>query len=242
MSANAATSGKKLDRYRMSPFPKQPLRANMRGPRSAIGVGPATHDGVAATGGPGHAEDGAAEAPGELGAAVLQAIFHHMDESKARVVDVFRMLDKDGSGELDAWEFSEAMQHIGLQLSREELEQVMECLDKDGGGSVDIVEFMARMKAERRRQRQGGGTSQPLQLSRAKAAPEPESEGERSSYASRLSLVRPPLNPKLHPVDWNVPQPNDKPYCRFSIGVERAGEEVAARRDGEQRCPPPRSP
>eukprot|EP01052_Picozoa_sp_SAG31_P014797 SAG31_NODE_931_length_10914_cov_5.629589_7_plen_374_part_00 len=46
-------------------------------------------------------------------------------------------------------------------------------------------------------------------------------------YSERLALARPSLNPKLHPVDWGAPQPNNSNNVRFLRAVQEAGEEYA---------------
>ena len=55
---------------------------------------------------------------------------------------VFRSLDADGSGELDADEFETAAEMLGLGFSRPMLRQLMAALDTDRSGTIDKDEFL----------------------------------------------------------------------------------------------------
>lgn len=76
----------------------------------------------------------------------ISAIFDHLTKSKAKVVDVFKKIDVDGNGELDADEFRLAMQMLGLDLPRSQALAVLNEFDEDGNGTIDVEEFINRMR------------------------------------------------------------------------------------------------
>ena len=55
----------------------------------------------------------------------------------------FRIMDKDGSGYLDAQEFSGALRRMGLGLTEEQVADVLSLVDKDGDGEIDYDEYIA---------------------------------------------------------------------------------------------------
>ena len=57
--------------------------------------------------------------------------------------ETFRIMDKDGSGYLDAQEFSGALHRMGLGLTEEQVADVLSLVDKDGDGEIDYDEYIA---------------------------------------------------------------------------------------------------
>lgn len=76
----------------------------------------------------------------------IATIFEHLAKTKSKVVDVFKKIDKDGNGELDAGEFQRAMQMLGLFIPRSQAKLVLDDFDKDGNGTIDIEEFINTMR------------------------------------------------------------------------------------------------
>jgi Ca2+-binding EF-hand superfamily protein len=70
-----------------------------------------------------------------------------------RVRDVFRSLDNDGNGEIDAQEMSAGMMALGVQLSNEEVAGIVGWLDTNNNGLVSFEELdremMQRLTARR---------------------------------------------------------------------------------------------
>jgi len=56
---------------------------------------------------------------------------------------VFMKFDPDGSGEISWFEFDNALQEMGINITESEMEHLMELFDADGGGSVTWSEFIA---------------------------------------------------------------------------------------------------
>ncbi|RLN94713.1 hypothetical protein BBJ28_00006176 [Nothophytophthora sp. Chile5] len=60
-------------------------------------------------------------------------------------MQVFRMLDLDGSGSVEEAELRTGLAAIGKNPSYEELKEMMDIVDEDGSGQIDIVEFVEFM-------------------------------------------------------------------------------------------------
>ena len=65
---------------------------------------------------------------------------------------VFKVIDKDGSGDLDHAEFKLAMNRLGLGLTDEQIDQCIQVLDKDGDGEVSLKEFMVLVEEKQSRE------------------------------------------------------------------------------------------
>lgn len=76
----------------------------------------------------------------------ISYIFDHLARTKSKVVDVFKKIDKDGNGELDAGEFRRAMHMLGLDIPMSQAKLVLEKFDSDGNGTIDIEEFINQMR------------------------------------------------------------------------------------------------
>ena len=77
---------------------------------------------------------------------IFERILAAADEKKFSLMYLFARYDKDGSGELDPQEFSQALRELRVLLRPSELEAVMAELDTDGDGSISISEFYSRMR------------------------------------------------------------------------------------------------
>ncbi|KAG7385370.1 Sodium channel protein type 2 subunit alpha [Phytophthora pseudosyringae] len=63
----------------------------------------------------------------------------------ASYMQVFHMLDLDGSGSVEEAELRTGLAAIGKYPSYEELKEMMDVVDEDGSGQIDIVEFVEFM-------------------------------------------------------------------------------------------------
>lgn len=59
---------------------------------------------------------------------------------------VFAAMDSDGSGELDAAEFEQALRKLGLSMNKNAAAELMAALDTDDSGTIDEQEFFAVVK------------------------------------------------------------------------------------------------
>jgi Ca2+-binding EF-hand superfamily protein len=91
-----------------------------------------------------------------------------------RVRDVFRSLDNDGNGEIDAQEMSAGMMALGVQLSNEEVAGIVGWLDTNNNGLVSFEELdremMQRLTARRQLRRKEEEKSAPPPLDAAAPA------------------------------------------------------------------------
>lgn len=79
----------------------------------------------------------------------MNRMIDHLVDRKAVLTKLFRTVDTDQSGTIDAIELGNALNTLGLKLSRQELRAIMQRLDSDGNGSIDLPEFIEHFKAER---------------------------------------------------------------------------------------------
>ncbi|ETL83850.1 hypothetical protein F442_16867 [Phytophthora nicotianae P10297] len=71
---------------------------------------------------------------------------HNIDSKVvSSYMQVFRMLDLDGSGSVEEAELRTGLAAIGKYPSYEELKEMMDVVDEDGSGQIDIVEFVEFM-------------------------------------------------------------------------------------------------
>ena len=63
------------------------------------------------------------------------------EQDLAAFREVFDLVDKDGSGAIDAREVSELMSLIGMKTSPEEVDLLVSEIDADGNGEVDSRSF-----------------------------------------------------------------------------------------------------
>ena len=68
-----------------------------------------------------------------------------LHECREMLLTVFKFLDTDGSGSIDAAELGTVMKSLGVDTTAEELEAMLETADADGSGEIDFNEFLALM-------------------------------------------------------------------------------------------------
>jgi CRP-like cAMP-binding protein len=64
-----------------------------------------------------------------------------LNNASGRVIALFRELDMDGSGELDAFELRKLVTGTGVEFGPEEFDRFFEFIDADGSGEISIKEF-----------------------------------------------------------------------------------------------------
>merc|ERR1712142_202676 len=69
-------------------------------------------------------------------------IDHHLETA-------FQKFDKDNSGELGQWEFTQAWVFLGLKGEESEIQGAFQSVDTNRSGLVDINEFKTAIKSER---------------------------------------------------------------------------------------------
>eukprot|EP00960_Hanusia_phi_P070176 767253-Hanusia_phi.AAC.6 len=67
------------------------------------------------------------------------------EEQSAMISSAFNAFDTDGSGELEREEFEEALVHVGLEVPREEVDEMIALIDTDGSGTINLSEFQRAM-------------------------------------------------------------------------------------------------
>ena len=67
-------------------------------------------------------------------------------KSSARVLDLVREWDKKGDGEVDRAEFHKAIPALGLDVPKEDIDELFNEWDKDGGGSITFRELQTILK------------------------------------------------------------------------------------------------
>eukprot|EP01048_Picozoa_sp_COSAG05_P003430 COSAG05_NODE_157_length_15666_cov_29.830410_6_plen_288_part_00 len=78
---------------------------------------------------------------------VADKIFEYLEcSSNIRALEVFFTVDTDGSGEVDEWEWEEALRKMRISLPHDMAKAVFETMDNDNGGTISIEEFMTQMR------------------------------------------------------------------------------------------------
>ena len=85
----------------------------------------------------------------ELAELAMGRMIDFLVARKAVLTKMFRTVDTDQSGAIDARELGNALTTLGLRLSRRELNAIMNHLDSDGNGEIDLPEFLEHFKRER---------------------------------------------------------------------------------------------
>jgi hypothetical protein len=134
--------------------------------------------------------------PLSTGARVLMEISKFISQTKAKMSDCFHLFDKDGSGEIDAWELQDSLARLGLQLSEEEIVRAMQEIDENSDGKVSAQEFFDCIRretiAQRARERsQSQGREQKAQRAAAAAAAAAGRSADDASSASVSASLEP---------------------------------------------------
>ena len=73
--------------------------------------------------------------------ALLSLVSSKMNERFPNLRECFRYLDTDHSHSLTLNEFAQAIEHMRLKISFEDVKKLFSYMDKDGGGDVGYQEF-----------------------------------------------------------------------------------------------------
>jgi hypothetical protein len=63
------------------------------------------------------------------------------EATKARGAEIFKEMDADGNGSIDASELKSAFAAVGVELTQKEVKSMMHEADRDGDGQIDAEEF-----------------------------------------------------------------------------------------------------
>jgi len=85
-----------------------------------------------------------------------------LGKNYARIIDVFREWDEDGSGTVSRKEFRQALPLFGLRLERAQADELFDGFDDDGSGELDYAELRHKL-------RKAGGGAAGAARNRAKA-------------------------------------------------------------------------
>ncbi|KAJ9136955.1 EF-hand [Coniochaeta hoffmannii] len=63
-------------------------------------------------------------------------------DSEEELKNAFKVFDKDGSGTISAIELRAVLQHLGENLTDDDLDEMLKMADKNGDGNIDYEEFV----------------------------------------------------------------------------------------------------
>ena len=79
---------------------------------------------------------------------LLEKLGDLTDDGLATTIqNLFNEIDLDGSGEIDKYEFNEALVKLGVKLKPREIANLVAEVDKDGSGTISFPEFMQMIKS-----------------------------------------------------------------------------------------------
>lgn len=81
---------------------------------------------------------------------VVQQLRGMLSANVARVIDLFREWDDDGSGEIDKKEFRQALKAMGVDADTEDVNALFDSFDADGGGTIEFAELNAALRGDTR--------------------------------------------------------------------------------------------
>lgn len=67
---------------------------------------------------------------------------------------IFRLMDEDDNRRLSKDELQIGLEHYGLYMSNDEIDQLMDALDKDKSGKMNLTEFLVAMRGDINQRRQ----------------------------------------------------------------------------------------
>jgi len=152
----------------------------------------------------------------------IRAALH---DRHVRVIDLFRQIDDDGSGTIDAAEFVKAMSEFGLKdVPANHLSAVFQALDVDGSGGIEVREFERSL----RRSMAAQASVAPLTTAQHNAAMLKAKPGARAAAASckvststdsKQASSKPKSPPKAPPN--SPPKAPPKPAAKKSSPLQR---------------------
>merc|ERR1712048_730362 len=71
------------------------------------------------------------------------------EEINRHLTEAFNKFDKDGSGEMGQWEFTQAWIFLGLKGSEDEINDSFKSVDRNHSGLIDLDEFKNAIKSDR---------------------------------------------------------------------------------------------
>ena len=77
---------------------------------------------------------------------VQWALRDALDNSRGRVLDLFREWDEDRSVFIDRKEFGAALKSMGFKCSKEDVKKIFSGLDPDGSGQLEYAELNATLR------------------------------------------------------------------------------------------------
>jgi voltage-gated sodium channel len=130
---------------------------------------------------------------------------HNLDTKVvASYMQVFRMLDLDGSGSVEEAELRTGLAAIGKYPTYEELKEMMDIVDEDGSGQIDIVEFVEFMIHVREKSNEQRAARVAADAETSKSAPVTGNEGQNSALEAPDGS-----NSALSPTDSAIRTRND---------------------------------
>ena len=71
------------------------------------------------------------------------------NEDTLDLIEIFHMLDADGSGDISMEELSNMLSTAGVAISEEDAQEIMDTADRNGDGRIDLDEFLDLMTNEK---------------------------------------------------------------------------------------------
>ena len=71
------------------------------------------------------------------------------NEDTLDLIDMFHMLDADGSGDISVDELSNMLSTAGVAISKEDAQEIMDTADSNGDSKIDLEEFLELMSNEK---------------------------------------------------------------------------------------------
>jgi WD40 repeat protein len=73
---------------------------------------------------------------------LMKSDLESAQDEEARIIKLFKQIDKDGSGSIDAEELQDAMRLMGVKCTANSAKKVLKVIDTDGSGEIDQEEFL----------------------------------------------------------------------------------------------------